>query len=205
MSQGRDIPEVQKKILDAAIRIISEKGIGALTVRNVCKEAGFTTGAFYHYFTGKEDLLTFIVEGHHVLFLSFGNQDLKETDPLKFVIEQMLDTVRFFQEMGIDFIREFFTPRNKSLDITYLGTSNSGGVVGDFIVALTNANMRGMFREEYSGSFSFVERLYKELNSIFYGCVFDWALADGNYDLEDHMRRMLSMHLEYYVKEGTEL
>jgi AcrR family transcriptional regulator len=41
----------------AALRVIMREGIAGLTVREVAKEAGFTTGALTHYFQSKDQLL----------------------------------------------------------------------------------------------------------------------------------------------------
>ena len=44
------------KILDAAMNVIREKGYAATRVEDVCEAAGVTKGAFFHHFSGKEDL-----------------------------------------------------------------------------------------------------------------------------------------------------
>lgn len=41
----------------AALRVIMREGIAGLTVREVAREAGFTTGALTHYFHSKDQLL----------------------------------------------------------------------------------------------------------------------------------------------------
>jgi AcrR family transcriptional regulator len=41
----------------AALRVIMREGVGGLTVREVAKEAGFTTGALTHYFESKDQVL----------------------------------------------------------------------------------------------------------------------------------------------------
>lgn len=41
----------------AALRVIVREGIAGLTVREVAREAGFTTGALTHYFHSKDQLL----------------------------------------------------------------------------------------------------------------------------------------------------
>ncbi|HXV01364.1 MAG TPA: TetR family transcriptional regulator C-terminal domain-containing protein [Caulobacteraceae bacterium] len=41
----------------AALRVIMRAGVGGLTVREVAKEAGFTTGALTHYFQSKDQVL----------------------------------------------------------------------------------------------------------------------------------------------------
>ena len=99
-------------------------------------------------------------------------------------------------------MQEFLSPKNRSLDINYLLQSQSGNVlVNDLIIALTNAFMKGMFREQAT-DFSFINTVYRELNSIFYGCAFDWALANGSYSLEEHLGKMLRQHLGNYLKPG---
>ncbi|WP_303983745.1 TetR/AcrR family transcriptional regulator [Dongia mobilis] len=44
------------KLLDAAMRVIRERGYGASSVDEICAAAGVTKGAFFHHFPSKEDL-----------------------------------------------------------------------------------------------------------------------------------------------------
>ena len=44
------------KLLDAALRLIRAKGYSATSVDDLCKAAGVTKGAFFHYFHSKEAL-----------------------------------------------------------------------------------------------------------------------------------------------------
>ncbi|MCR5368201.1 TetR/AcrR family transcriptional regulator [Eubacterium sp.] len=48
--------ETKKKLLECAMREFSEKGYMKASLRNICKEAGVTTGALYFFFKDKEDL-----------------------------------------------------------------------------------------------------------------------------------------------------
>lgn len=43
-------------ILNAALELMREAGFHSVTVRDICKKAGITTGAFYHHFRSKEEL-----------------------------------------------------------------------------------------------------------------------------------------------------
>lgn len=49
-------PSARDRLLDAALRIIREKGYAATTVDDLCAAAGVTKGAFFHHFRSKEDL-----------------------------------------------------------------------------------------------------------------------------------------------------
>lgn len=49
--------ETERKILNAALALMRERGFDKVSVRDICKAAGITTGAFYHHFPSKESLL----------------------------------------------------------------------------------------------------------------------------------------------------
>lgn len=49
--------ETERKILNAALSLMRERGFDRVSIRDICKEAGITTGAFYHHFPSKEALL----------------------------------------------------------------------------------------------------------------------------------------------------
>lgn len=48
--------ETKKKLLECAMKEFLEKGYMKASLRNICKEAGVTTGALYFFFKDKEDL-----------------------------------------------------------------------------------------------------------------------------------------------------
>lgn len=48
--------KTESAILAAALTLMREAGFEAVTVRDICKQAGITTGAFYYHFQSKEDL-----------------------------------------------------------------------------------------------------------------------------------------------------
>lgn len=54
--------ETRKKLLDSAKQEFLDKGYMKASLRNICKNAGVTTGALYFFFQDKEDLLRQLVE-----------------------------------------------------------------------------------------------------------------------------------------------
>ena len=48
--------DAKTRLLDAAMHLIRAQGYSATTVEDICREAGLTKGAFFHYFASKEDL-----------------------------------------------------------------------------------------------------------------------------------------------------
>ncbi len=56
------ISDTQQKILEAGKREFLQKGFLSASLRNIVREAGVTTGAFYGYYQSKEDLFYALVE-----------------------------------------------------------------------------------------------------------------------------------------------
>ena len=57
-------PDTLERIQQAALEEFSEKGFLGASLRQIVKNAGVTTGAFYGYFSSKEALFASIVEPH---------------------------------------------------------------------------------------------------------------------------------------------
>lgn len=53
--------ETRARVLDAARRVLSERGIARLRVDAVAREAGLSVGALYRHFRGREDLILAVI------------------------------------------------------------------------------------------------------------------------------------------------
>ena len=51
--------ETKARIFLAAKTILQKKGYEALSIKNICEEAGVSNGSFYHHFKTKDDLLSY--------------------------------------------------------------------------------------------------------------------------------------------------
>ena len=55
-------PLTRKQILDASLRLFSEKGFARTSVRDIAQAAGITDAAIYYHFESKRDLLEALIE-----------------------------------------------------------------------------------------------------------------------------------------------
>jgi AcrR family transcriptional regulator len=62
MARQSDHNERRRLFAAAALAVISRDGLEGLTMREVAKEAGFTTGALTHYFQSKDEVLIAVSE-----------------------------------------------------------------------------------------------------------------------------------------------
>jgi AcrR family transcriptional regulator len=67
MSRVRTRPtrdETREKLFEAAAEVFEERGIGAASIETIAAAAGFTRGAFYSNFDGKDELIVAMLEDH---------------------------------------------------------------------------------------------------------------------------------------------
>lgn len=58
----------KQRIIDAAIEVIKEKTVEEATVREIAARAGLTTGAIYHHYKNKDELLYDVIN-HSIHFI----------------------------------------------------------------------------------------------------------------------------------------
>jgi AcrR family transcriptional regulator len=56
--------DTRKSLLDAAARLIAERGYRGMTVNEIVARAGLSKGTFYWYFSCKDDVLFAVLEEH---------------------------------------------------------------------------------------------------------------------------------------------
>ena len=54
----------KEKILNAAFNLFLQKGYRDVSLKDIVDDVGLTKGAFYHYFEGKEQLLTEVIDSY---------------------------------------------------------------------------------------------------------------------------------------------
>ena len=59
----------KQKIIDATIKVIQEKSLEEATVREIAARAGLTTGAIYHHYKNKDELLYDVI--NHAIHFSY--------------------------------------------------------------------------------------------------------------------------------------
>jgi len=122
-------PETIKNINAAALKEFTDKGFKNASLRNIVKEAGVTTGAFYGYYKSKEELFDKIVGGHakHLTEVFTASKDNDYSDYGKSRISELtMYTYRNWQGMKL------------------LVAGSDGTQYENFFHELTNKTVEGM-------------------------------------------------------------
>ncbi len=62
---AEDDPPAKREILRAALKLFSERGLAATSIRDIAEESGYTNPALYKHFAGKGELALYLFETCH--------------------------------------------------------------------------------------------------------------------------------------------
>lgn len=79
-----------KQVVDATKRCIVEKGFANLSVKDIAREAGVSTGVIYHYFRNKEDILLQVIVD---AFRKSYEEVMDEVDPITDPCEKLMSYI----------------------------------------------------------------------------------------------------------------
>ncbi len=97
---GYDYDQTHEKIVESAITHFTAKGFSGASIRQICKDAGVTNGAFYADFESKEDLFSSIVspvvEGMKEIYDTENSHymDINSVEDVKDVLKQTFSSNR---------------------------------------------------------------------------------------------------------------
>jgi len=180
----------KQTLIDTTIALIRKYGADSITVRNVCEEAGLSIGTFYHHFQNKDDLLMYFVRE-----TSFDSFELKTplSDIAGRVFELYMHLIDRYLALGEEFMKSFYTTGNKALS-AYMGQSDGcfaeGTVMARCERELLDAQRHGYLKKEADAHL-----MSMDICTIVKGCVFEWALDDGQMDIADALHRIISSYL----------
>ena len=180
--------ETKAKIFRAAKHILQTHGYEALSIKNIWEEAGVSNGSFYHHFKTKDDLLSYYIEEQPNI-----NPDLldipKSADEVKSAIVYVyLNYVHYCQELGVEFMANYYTPKNQSLN-PLIRTERPYPIVTvhNYLQKCIGAGIISPNQD--------IEDITTDIRMIVIGNVFEWCLKEGNADFEGNMKRSLESYM----------
>jgi AcrR family transcriptional regulator len=184
----RSTRDTKGRIIEAAWRLFYRQGYDDTTVEEIIAESGTSRGSFYHYFEGKDALLSSV----SYLFDRKYEQLMETMDPA---------TDRFEQLMYLN--RELFSMIENSISLDLLARLYSSQLItrGEkhlldhnrtYFKVLRRIVLEGQERGELRADVTVSEmvRVYAMCERAL---VYDWCLAGGDYSLVQSARSMMPM------------
>lgn len=106
----QEMKRTLERILDSAREEFMEKGFLNASLRNIVKNAGVTTGAFYRYYDSKEALFDALVEEHANYILGLFDHTLEDFEKLSGTEQtrQMLETSSDCMRTMLDYVYDHY-------------------------------------------------------------------------------------------------
>lgn len=180
--------ETKAKIFRAAKHILQKKGYEQLSIKNICEEAGVSNGSFYHHFKTKDDLLSYYIEEQPSINPDFLDLPSNSAEAKEAIVRVYLNYVHYCEELGVEFMSNYYTPKNQSLN-PLIRTERPYPIV-TVQNYLEKAIRAGVITPRLA-----LDDITTDIRMIVIGNVFEWCLKSGNADFEGNMKRSLETYL----------
>ncbi len=179
------------KIIDAAWQLFYRQGYDDTTVEEIIEASGTSRGSFYHYFQGKDDLLSTLADVFDRKY-----EELVETmDP---------EMDRFDQLMYLN--RELFAMLENSISLDLVARLYSSQLVtrGDkslmdhnriYYRLLRQIVLQGQERGELRLDVT-ANEIVRAYTLCERALIYDWCLSGGDYSLTQYAKAMMPMFLQ---------
>lgn len=182
--------QTKEKIYQAGLTLLKEYGYQYITVNNICQLAEVSTGSFYHFFDSKDTLLAnFFSEAYNTMPAVERTFD----DPIEEIISGLCYYSEFCQNQGLDFIRHFYTPYNKSMALD--DNSPKRPILKKTVEIIEKAIASGFLKEEVNPV-----QLANDLCTIEKGIIYEWCTSDGSFTIRDKTHAILSAYVKAYLR-----
>ena len=180
---------VKEKIFRAAKHILQKQGYEQLSIKNICEEAGVSNGSFYHHFKTKDDLLSYYIEEQPSINPDLLDMPRNAAEAKAAIIQVYLNYVHYCQDLGVEFMSNYYTPKNQSLN-PLIRTERPYP-----IVTVHNYLKKAIDADIIKPDLD-LEDITTDIRMIVIGNVFEWCLKSGEADFEGNMRRTLRIYLD---------
>ena len=185
----------REKIIDAAWKLFYRQGYDDTTVEEIIEESGTSRGSFYHYFQGKDGLLSTLSD----VFDQKYDELMETIDP---------EQDRFEQLMYLN--RELFAMIENSISLDLLARLYSSQLVtrGDrslldhgrtYYKLLRQIVLQGQERGELRGDVT-ANEIVRAYALCERALIYDWCLSAGDYSLTQYSAAMMPMFLREFRK-----
>lgn len=172
--------ETKDRIYSAAIELMDRDGFENITIADISKMAGVSVGAFYHYFTSKNDILAEIFRKADEYFSTQVIAGLKSGSIPERIIEYFDHYAKFNVRSGMELTQQLFNPKIKF----FIKKDRP------MLTILDDLIQEGQQKREIRADED-PEELSRFLFVMARGIVFEWSVYDGSYDLEAQMHKYM--------------
>ncbi|MBU3194813.1 TetR/AcrR family transcriptional regulator [Clostridium algidicarnis] len=181
------------KITEKAMELIKIHGFDAVKISDICEGANISTGAFYHYFQSKEN----IIENAYMkidLLVEERVESLQYDNSYDKILKIFQIAMESFEDLGYKFMADIFkhsitSPSKYSIESTRYPYD-----------AIRKAIEKGVASGEFLSTTD-ATKLSWDCMRIGRGMVFDWCFYEGGYSLQEETEKLIKVFLQSFISK----
>ncbi|MBN2027647.1 MAG: TetR family transcriptional regulator [Actinobacteria bacterium] len=180
--------KTRQLLMDTALGLFDNKGYEKVSINDICREAGVSTGAFYHHFKSKDQIL---IE-EFMKTDEFYRELIAELAD----VDDYLEKLRRFTASTMEYIAGMGLARLKVTYHTQIGPDKKASFLGNERRALYSI-LESLYREGQGKGILRRDISSGELAHLsihcFRGIIYDWCLANGSFDMVEAGEKMMDI------------
>jgi AcrR family transcriptional regulator len=191
MSRKKD-RNTKGRIISAAWKLFYEQGYDDTTVEEIIEESGTSKGSFYHYFNGKDSLLSTLSvmfdEKYQELSESMDNE-MNSFDKLIYLNHELFVMVE--NEIDLDILARLYSSQLITKGERHLMDHNRY-----YYKLLRQIVVEGQKRGQISDDIT-VNEIVKIYALCERALLYDWCLSNGEYSLSKYSAEMMPVFIGF--------
>ena len=183
------------KIVEAAWQLFYEQGYDETTVEEIVEESGTSRGSFYHYFEGKDALLSslsVLFDDKYAELSKTMDPELSPIEKLKYINQELFLMIE--NTVSVELLARLFATQLTTGAERHL--LNTNRTYYKLLRQITMEGQRqGLFKDELS-----VNDITKAYAMFERGLMYDWCISSGNYSLCQHAQTIMPLFLQGLCK-----
>ena len=183
------------KIVSAAWQLFYQQGYDDTTIEEVVELSGTSKGSFYHYFDGKDALLSslsYLFDEKYEELLETMDMSLSPTDKLIYLNQELFLMIE--NTVSVDLLCQLFSSQLITKGERHLLDTNRTYYKLLRQIAMEGRE-KGFFKDELS-----INDITKAYAMFERGLMYDWCICNGNYSLCQYAATMMPMFLKGFCR-----
>jgi len=183
------------RIVNAAWKLFYEQGYEDTTVEDIIFESETSKGSFYHYFDGKDALLSslsMLFDEQYELLMERPDLPENSIDLLQYLNRSLFETIE--NTVSIDLLSRLFSSQLVTHGERHL-LDRSRTYYKLLRRVISEGQQKGEIRDDFT--VGEVSRAYAMFER---GLMYDWCLSGGEYSLPVYAARMMPIFLNGFRK-----
>ena len=180
----------KSKIVKAAWKLFYEQGYDDTTVEEIISESGTSKGSFYHYFDGKDSLLSslsYMFDEKYAELRETLDDGMNSFDKLLYMNEVLFGMID--NQINIDLLARLY-----SSQLITKGEKHMLDYNREYYKLLRKVISEGQERGEISRRMS-VNDIVKMYALCERGLMYDWCIRNGEYSLQKYGKELMPFFL----------